>query len=65
MRVVALIEYEIWGDEEYCYIDKIEEEYSHIRFASWCWKTRFVHYLLARGKICNRINIINISYEYN
>lgn len=63
MRVIALIEYEIWGDEELCYIDKVEEEFSHIRYAKWCWKSKFIHSLIACGKTCKRIDIINVKYE--
>lgn len=60
MRVVALVEYEVLGDEEYAYVERYEVEYGGRAYS--VWRTRFVHDLLARGIICNKIKVISVEY---
>ena len=61
MRFVALVEYEVLGDDEYRYIEKLEDEWDNLQWN--IWRVRFVRSLLARGIICNKINAINVEYE--
>lgn len=61
MRVVALVEYEVLGDEEYRYIEKLEDEWDNLQWN--LWKVRFVRYLLARGIIVKSIKELEVSYE--
>lgn len=63
MRVVALVEYEVLGDDKYAYVERYEEVYCNKGEAIWCWRTRFVHDLLAREIICNKIKVISVEYE--
>ena len=65
MRVVVLVEYEVLGDDEYAYVEGYEEVYRNKCEAVRCWRTRFVHDLLARGIICNKIKVISVEYEEN
>lgn len=60
MRVVALVEYEVLGDEEYAYVERYEAEYGG--GAHSVWRTRFVHDLLARGIIVTSIKELEVSY---
>ena len=61
MRVVALVEYEVLGDEEYRYIEKLEDEWDNLQWN--LWKVRFVRSLLARGIIVKSIKELEVSYE--
>ena len=63
MRVVVLVEYEVLGDDEYAYVEKYEEVYRNKCEAVRCWRTRFVHDLLARGIVVKSIKELDISYE--
>lgn len=63
MRVVALVEYEVLGDDEYAYVERYEAEYEG--GVHYVWRTRFVHDLLAREIICNKIKVISVEYEEN
>lgn len=61
MRVIALIEYEVLGDDEYAYIERYEDEYGCGAYS--VWRTRFVHDLLARGIVVKSIKEISVEYE--
>lgn len=63
MRVVALVEYEVLGDDEYAYMERYEAVYHNKGEAIWCWRARFVYDLLAREIICNKIKVISVEYE--
>lgn len=63
MRVVALVEYEVLGDDEYSYVERYEEVRCHKFDAIRWWRTRVVHDLLAREIICNKIKVISVEYE--
>lgn len=60
MRVVALVEYEVLGDEEYAYVERYEVEYGGGAYS--VWRTRFVHDLLARGIVVKNIKELEVSY---
>lgn len=60
MRVVALVEYEIWSDDEYAYVERYEVEYGGRAYS--VWRTRFVHDLLARGIVVKSIKELEVSY---
>ena len=60
MRVVALVEYEVLGDEEYAYVERYEVEYGGGAYS--VWRTRFVHDLLARGIVVKSIKELEVSY---
>lgn len=60
MRVVALVEYEVLGDEEYRYIERLEDEWGNLQWN--IWRVRFVRSLLARRIICNKIKAISVEY---
>lgn len=60
MRVIALVEYEVLGDDEYAYVERYEVEYGGGVYS--VWRTRFVHDLLAREIICNKIKVISVEY---
>jgi hypothetical protein len=60
MRVVALVEYEMWGDDEYAYVERYEVEYGGRAYS--VWRTRFVHDLLARGIVVKSIKELEVSY---
>ena len=62
MRVVALVEYKVLGDDEYAYVERYEDVSSNKREAMQWWRTRFVHDLLAREIICNKIKVISVEY---
>lgn len=61
MRVVALVEYEMLGDDEYAYVERYEVEYGGGAYS--VWRTRFVHDLLARGIVVKSIKELEVSYE--
>lgn len=61
MRVVALVEYEVLGDDEYAYVERYEVEYGGGAYS--VWRTRFVHDLLARGIVVKSIKELEVSYE--
>ena len=63
MRVVVLVEYEVVGDDEYAYVERYEGVYRNKCETMRCWRTRFVHDLLAREIICNKIKVISVEYE--
>ena len=60
MRVIALVEYEVLGDEEYEYIERYEVEYEGGVYS--VWRTRFVRDLLARGIVVKSIKELEVSY---
>lgn len=62
MRVVALVEYEVLGDEEYTYVDSVDETYPKDT-PYLVWRIRFIRKLLAREIICNKIKVISVEYE--
>lgn len=61
MRVVALVEYEVLGVDEYAYVERYDTEYGGGAYS--VWRTRFVHDLLARGIIVKSIKELEVSYE--
>lgn len=61
MRVVALVEYEVLGDDEYAYVERYEDEWGNLQWD--IWRVRLVRSLLARGIICNKIKVISVEYE--
>lgn len=60
MIVVALVEYEVVDDDEYRYIERVEDEYECSAYS--VWRTRFVHNLLARGIVVKSIKEISVEY---
>ena len=60
MRVVALVEYEMLGDDEYAYVEKYETEWGNEVYS--VWRTRFVYELLARGIVVKSIKELEVSY---
>ena len=56
MRVIALVEYEVIGDSEYRYIERVED-------TCLSWRVSFLHNLLARGIVVNSIKEISVEYE--
>lgn len=60
MRVVALVEYEVLGDDEYAYVERYEVEYGNGAYS--VWRTRFIRDLLARGIVVKNIKELEVSY---
>lgn len=60
MQVIALVEYEVLGDEKYRYIERLEDKWGNLQWN--IWRVRFVRSLLARGIICNKIKVISVEY---
>jgi hypothetical protein len=63
MRVIALVEYEVLGDDEYAYVERFEKYYNKKAVAVWSWKIQLVHSLLVRGIIVKSIKEISVEYE--
>ena len=63
MRVIALVEYEVLGDDEYKYVDRFEKHYNKKADAVWCWKTQFIRSLLVRNIKIKSIKEISVEYE--
>lgn len=61
MRVVALVEYEVLGDDKYRYIEKLEDEWGNLQWD--IWRVRLVRSLLARGIVVKSIKELEVSYE--
>lgn len=61
MKVEALVEYEIVGNDKYIFIDRYEDEWNNLLYS--VWKARFIRSLLARGIVCSRIKEISVEYE--
>ena len=60
MRVVALVEYEVLGDDEYAYVERYEVEYGGGVYS--VWRTRFIRDLLTRGIVVKSIKELEVSY---
>lgn len=60
MQILVWVEYEIVGDDEYSYVEKIREPYFGKDSA---WRNRFVRSLLARGIVVKSIQELEVSYE--
>ena len=63
MRVIALVEYEVLGDDEYAYVEGFEKHYDKKADAVWSWKIQFIRSLLVRGIIVKSIKEISVEYE--
>ena len=63
MRVIALVEYEVLGDDEYAYVERFEKYYLKKSDAVWSWKIGFIRSLLVRGIIVKSIKEISVEYE--
>lgn len=64
MRVIALVEYGVVGDNEYRYVERFETEYFDIpEHIKYFWRRRFIKMLGERGIVCNYINEIKVEYE--
>jgi hypothetical protein len=61
MRVLALVEYWVVGDDRYRYIETFEFEWANWRYDAW--RRYVVKHLFARGILCNKIKCIEVTYE--
>lgn len=60
MRVIALVEYEVLGDDEYAYVERYEVKYRGEAYS--VWRTRFIRDLLAREIVVKNIKELEVSY---
>ena len=63
MRVIALVEYEVLGDDEYAYVERFEKHYLKKSDAVWSWRVQFIRLLLARGIVVKSIKELSVEYE--
>ena len=62
MRVIALVEYEVVGNNDYLYVDRVVEHYHRKKTEVKEWRNHFFRFLLSRGIICNKIKVISVEY---
>lgn len=63
MRVIALVEYELVGEEGYTYIEEWDAQQDNWTYM--VWKKRFIRYLLRQGKVCKYIKELRVKYVRN
>lgn len=61
MRVVALVEYEVLGDDEYRNFERFEIDYIQEQNARY-WRNNIYKQLLACGIVVKRIKEISVEY---
>lgn len=60
MQILVWVEYEIVGDDEYSYVERVE--YAWNSAERNVWRRRLVHDLLARGIVVKSIKELEVSY---